>query len=60
VPGFVIAQVLGGGVAVLTIRALYPDVTASEAATVVLPHSDDANGEVNEDSAATLPSASRR
>jgi glycerol uptake facilitator-like aquaporin len=38
VPGFVVAQVLGGALALLAIRALYPDVTAGEAATVVLPH----------------------
>jgi arsenate reductase len=38
VPGFVIAQALGGGLALLAIRILYPDITAAEAATVVLPH----------------------
>jgi glycerol uptake facilitator-like aquaporin len=38
VRGFVIAQGLGGVLAVLAIRALYPDVTAADAATVVLAH----------------------
>jgi arsenate reductase len=42
VPGFVIAQALGGGLAVLVIRALYPQVTPADAARVVLPHPDDA------------------
>lgn len=42
VPGFVIAQLVGGGVAILLVRALYPDVTAAEAADVVVPHGKDA------------------
>jgi arsenate reductase len=42
VPGFVIAQALGAGLAVLVIRALYPQVTPADAARVVLPHPDDA------------------
>jgi arsenate reductase len=37
VPGYVAAQLLGGACAILAIRALYPDVTADEAADVVLP-----------------------
>jgi glycerol uptake facilitator-like aquaporin len=37
-PLFIGAQLLGGIVAVGAIRALYPDVTAAEAANVVLPH----------------------
>jgi glycerol uptake facilitator-like aquaporin len=40
VPGFVIAQTIGGAVAILAIRALYPDITPAEAADVLLPHSD--------------------
>jgi arsenate reductase len=44
VPGFVIAQLIGGGVAVAVIRSLYPDVTAGEAAEVVLPHQSRAGG----------------
>ena len=38
VPGFVLAELAGGAAAVLAIRALYPDVTPAEAATVVVPH----------------------
>jgi arsenate reductase len=44
VPGFVIAQLIGGVVAVAAIRSLYPDVTAGEAAEVVLPHQTRAQG----------------
>jgi glycerol uptake facilitator-like aquaporin len=40
VPGFVIAQLVGGAIAIGVIRALYPDVTPEEAADVVLPHDD--------------------
>lgn len=38
VPGFVLAELVGGAIAILAIRALYPDVTAEEAADVVVPH----------------------
>jgi glycerol uptake facilitator-like aquaporin len=38
VPGFVLAQLVGGACAILALRALYPDVTPDEAAEVVLPH----------------------
>jgi arsenate reductase len=37
VPGYVAAQLCGVGCAILAIRAMYPDVTAAEAADVVLP-----------------------
>lgn len=37
-PGFILAQLVGGIVAVVTPRALYPDVTPEEAADIVLPH----------------------
>jgi len=40
VPAFVIAQLIGGAVAIVAIRTLYPDVTPEEAADVVLPHTD--------------------
>ena len=40
VPGFVIAQLVGGVVAVGVIRYLYPDHTPAETAEVVLPHHD--------------------
>ena len=42
VPGFVLAQLVGGCVlAVLALRALYPHVTAEQAAEVVLPHGEE-------------------
>jgi len=40
-PGFLIAQPLGDCLAVLAIRGLYPHVTASDAAEVVIPHPND-------------------
>ena len=38
VPGFVLAQLVGGTIAIVVLRALYPKVTPDEAAQVVLPH----------------------
>lgn len=38
VPAFVVAQLAGGVVAIGVIRVLYPDVTAADAADVVVPH----------------------
>ena len=40
VPGFVIAQLVGGVAAIIVLRTLYPDVTPREAADVILPHPD--------------------
>ncbi len=40
VPGFVVAQLVGGALAILVLRALYPDVTPQEAADVIVPHRD--------------------
>jgi glycerol uptake facilitator-like aquaporin len=40
VPAFAIAQTIGGGLAVIAIRALYPHITPADAADVLLPHSD--------------------
>jgi glycerol uptake facilitator-like aquaporin len=37
-PVFIAAQVVGAGVGVLIIKALYPDVTPAEASDVVFPH----------------------
>jgi glycerol uptake facilitator-like aquaporin len=60
VPGFVIAQGLGGVIAVLAIRALYPDVTAAEAATVVVAHEDDGQTEMSPVSGAVPSQRGRR
>jgi arsenate reductase len=38
VPGFVIAQLVGGVAAIVVLRTLYPDVTPADAADVLLPH----------------------
>jgi arsenate reductase len=38
VPGFVIAQLVGGLAAIVVLRTLYPDVTPEDAADVLLPH----------------------
>jgi len=38
VPPYIVAQLLGGVLAVLAIRVLYPDVTPADAANVILPH----------------------
>jgi arsenate reductase len=38
VPGFIAAEIIGGALAVAVIRALYPGVTAAEAADVIAPH----------------------
>ena len=38
VPAYVVAQAIGGALAILVVRTLYPDVTPAEAADVLLPH----------------------
>ena len=38
VPAFVVAQLVGGLVAIVVLRTLYPDITPDEAAEVMLPH----------------------
>jgi glycerol uptake facilitator-like aquaporin len=47
-PLFIVAQIVGGGLALLLIRALYPGITARQAAEVVVPD------------AASVPTASSR
>jgi glycerol uptake facilitator-like aquaporin len=41
-PAFIAAQVIGGVLAVIVIRALYPRLTPAEAADIVVPHLHDA------------------
>ncbi len=43
-PVFIAAQVVGGVVAVLVIKTLYPDVTPVEASNIVFPHHESAEG----------------
>ena len=38
VPGFVVAQLVGGALAIGVVRVLYPDITPDEAADAVMPH----------------------
>jgi arsenate reductase len=38
--GYVIAELVGGIAAIVVLRTLYPDVTAQEAADVIMPHPD--------------------
>ena len=40
VPGYVIAQLIGGIAAVVVLRTLYPTITPADAAEAVLPHPD--------------------
>ena len=47
-PGFVLAQLAGGVIAVLLIRTLYPDIGPTQAAELVLPHSADGSPELAE------------
>jgi arsenate reductase len=38
VPVFVVAEVIGGIVAVIVVKILYPDLTEDEAADIIVPH----------------------
>ncbi|MGH2833054.1 MAG: aquaporin [Solirubrobacteraceae bacterium] len=38
VPGYIVAQLVGGVCAILAIRVLYPDITPAEAADAIMPH----------------------
>jgi glycerol uptake facilitator-like aquaporin len=40
VPGFVVAELIGGAAAVLVLRVLYPDITPAEAHAVAVPQVD--------------------
>jgi glycerol uptake facilitator-like aquaporin len=43
VPAFVLAQLVGGGIAFALLHALYPDITPDEAAEVMLPQEETAH-----------------
>jgi glycerol uptake facilitator-like aquaporin len=61
VPVFIAAQVIGGVLAVLVIRALYPGVTPAEAADITVPHlSDDASPPGQEAGALRSPASGHR
>ena len=38
VPSFIGAQILGGALAVVAIKALYPAITPADAADIIVPH----------------------
>jgi glycerol uptake facilitator-like aquaporin len=44
VPSFVAAQIIGGVLAVVVIRALYPRLTPAQAADIIVPHHQDQDG----------------
>ena len=48
VPGFVVAQLIGGACAILTIRVLYPYVTPADAAELVVPHHERADAAISQ------------
>ena len=52
VPGFVVAELIGGAVAIGVLWVLYPDITPDEAADAVLPHTAD-GAHADEDVAVT-------
>ena len=41
VPAFIAAEIVGGVLAVVVIRALYPRLTPAEAAEIIVPHHQD-------------------
>jgi arsenate reductase len=53
VPGFILAQLVGGAAAIGVVRVLYPDVTPEDAAQVVIPH--DADGRASPEQRAANP-----
>ena len=44
VPGYIVAQLVGGACAIVVVRALYTDVTPTEAEEVLLPHHQEVSG----------------
>jgi glycerol uptake facilitator-like aquaporin len=45
---FIAAQIIGGALAVVVIRALYPRLTPAEAAQIIVPHHQDRNEQATE------------
>src|SRR2546430_12243037 len=43
-PAFIAAQIVGGALAVVVIRALYPQITPAQAADIIVPHQQDQAG----------------
>jgi arsenate reductase len=59
VPSFVVAQVVGGMVAVGVIKMLYPDITSAEAADIIFPHHVADSDVESQPVTVTLPSSDR-
>jgi arsenate reductase len=61
VPSFIAAQIIGGALAVVVIRTLYPGVTPAEAADIMVPHHSSQAGPLPDRPAGegTSPSAGR-
>lgn len=64
VPGFVVAQIIGGLLAVALVKALYPRLTPEQAARIVVPHrqggTTEPPGPVPSSRDATAPAATER
>ncbi len=43
VPAFIVAQIIGGALAIAVIKALYPALTPADAAGIIVPHPGDAS-----------------
>jgi arsenate reductase len=46
-PAFIAAQILGGLLALVGIKALYPAITPAQAADIIVPHQQDQAGPAN-------------
>src|SRR5215468_8409229 len=59
VPAFIVAEIVGGALAVVVIKTLYPGITPAQAADIVVPHQQDQAGPAAarsaHDGAATAP-----
>ena len=58
VPAFMAAQVIGGALAVVVIRALYPRLTPAQAAGIIIPHHQDQAGPATAHDGESAPAAS--
>ena len=59
VPSFIAAQVIGGALAVVVIRALYPRLTPAQAAGIIVPHQDQAASSARAAQDGAVPPAAR-
>src|SRR5215467_12340540 len=54
VPSFIAAEIIGGALAVVVIRALYPRLTPAEAAEIIVPHQAGAAAAASDDAASPI------